>query len=54
MEAKKKHRSVRLKNKDLQLFEFVAQFGFANVEQLHSYLGGSINSLKTRFRRTSL
>ncbi len=43
-----KHRSVRLKDKDLLLFDFIAQFGFASVEQLHCYLGGSVNSLKTR------
>jgi hypothetical protein len=44
----KKHRSVRLTEKDLLLFDFVARFGFANVGQLYSYLGGSLNSLKTR------
>jgi hypothetical protein len=48
MESEKKHRSVRLKDKDLLLFDFIAKFGFASVDQLHSYLGGSINSLKTR------
>ena len=48
MEQEKKHRSVRLKDKDLLLFDFVAKFGFASVDQLHSYLGWSINSLKTR------
>ena len=48
MVLEKKHRSVRLKDKDLLLFDFVAKFGFASVDQLHSYLGGSINSLKTR------
>jgi hypothetical protein len=48
METEKKHRSVRLKDKDLLIFDFVAKFGFANVGQLHTYLGGSLNSLKTR------
>lgn len=48
MEKVTKHRSVRLKDKDLMLFDFIARFGFASVEQLHCYLGGSVNSLKTR------
>ncbi len=48
MEKVTKHRSVRLKDKDLITFDFIAKFGFATVEQLYSYLGGSINSLKTR------
>lgn len=48
MDNEKKHRSVRLKDKDLLLFDFIAKFGFATVNQLHSYLGGSLNSLKTR------
>lgn len=48
MKIDKKVRSVRLKDKDILLFDFIAKFGFATVEQLHLYLGGSINSLKTR------
>jgi len=42
------HRKVRIKDKDLMLFDFLARFGFASVGQLHGYLEGSLNSLKTR------
>jgi hypothetical protein len=48
MEKNKKHRTVRLKEKDINLFDFISKFGFATVEQINSYLGGSLNSLKTR------
>lgn len=48
MEKETKVRKVRIKDKDMLLFEFLAKFGFATVGQLHTYLGGSINSLKTR------
>lgn len=48
MEKTKKHRTVRLKEKDINLFDFISKFGFATVEQINSYLGGSLNSLKTR------
>ncbi len=47
-QVEKKHRQVKLKDKDISLFNFIAKFGFATVGQLHIYLGGSINSLKTR------
>lgn len=48
MEKDKKVRKVRIQEKDVELFNFVAKFGFATVGQLHTYLGGSIHSLKTR------
>lgn len=48
MEKIAKHRTVRLKEKDINLFNFISKFGFATVEQINSHLGGSINSLKTR------
>lgn len=44
----KKERTIRIKDKDLELFNFIARFGFATVNQIHAYLGNSINSLKTR------
>ena len=44
----KQSRKVRLQEKDVQLFNFVAKFGFATVDQMHGYLGGSLHSLKTR------
>jgi hypothetical protein len=30
------------------LFEFISKFGFANTEQIHKYIGGSLGSVKAR------
>lgn len=43
-----KKRTVRLQEKDITMFEFIGKFGFATTGQIHEYLGGSLNSLKTR------
>ena len=41
-------RKVKITAKDMELFQLIIKFGFANVRQVHEYFGGSIASIKAR------
>lgn len=44
----KKVRTVRIKDKDINLFNFVGKFGFATAEQIATFTGAKLTSLKIR------
>ena len=40
--------TVRVKEADIKMFNFIAKFGFATINQINSYVGTNVNSLKVR------
>lgn len=44
----KKLKTVRIHSNDIEMFNFIAKFGFATIDQISTYLNANPNSLKVR------